>query len=842
MLDKLINEFLTLNSPEIKEIKENASILGGFLGLAKKLDSQEKIEKRFYEWSRSLYQATAMGESLENLENIFKEFFGLPVKPIGKGLSFKLRLSPSVKQLNGVKSEQVLFIKKLNVGEFYGALFPWQKNSEKIEIHLGFSAPGMTEGATAQLATLANKYLSKSAMTQMDLDVGGAIHGISLPSFLQMSEMEGSTFKLKISSKGRTGYLHVNEGKLVNAETGDLCGKDAAYQIISWEKVIIEIDSNEPCQEDEIQQPLMHVLMDSLKIKDEDASQAEEGTPSPPPPPESLNTVVTSSSVGIPIDGSKPTVGPFERVVPPSPMAFKKKRKALSFLLGLAIGLPVILAATLVGAHYFKKFQQEAAYQEMMAAVENEINPNTKEKYLIEFLDHHNPEKHLDEIEVKIREVRAQIETTDYEQVVLNIGSLSIDDFYETKALQIYNSFLSKYPDGPYSQEIRSSIGGIKDIIDDAYYQKLLANEKLDLGEKFDSYQNYLQRFPDGRHRNDVEKLLMEMGEQYYLFIKSQARVCEQKQIWDKCLVFCDNYMKAFEKSPRVGEVRRLKANLTDKQRFSEVMHRADQLGDDYIARQEMFQKHLSENPKTEAKTQILQSIDAIKSQVAIQKQWISLKNYADNSKYSIDARLTRVENYLDKNDKGTYSNLARDLYEDLLAEKVLHDRNQRSRAKKDQQNIKRQQTEAQQFAFAQRVAEVSKNFAVRIRTFNNRYQVDKSNETFKDTTTGHVWALLDSNQHFEYCLNYEDAQRYVAGLRWGGYSDWRLPTAAELAILYKNEPFFPANDAPWYWTSEAYVRGYHPVANIVTSKHERSFSRQSTNQNACGAVRAIRP
>ena len=838
MLDKLIHEYLTLNSSEIKEIRGNASILGGFLALAKKLDSLDKVEKRFYEWSRSLYQATATGESMEALEVFFKEFFGLPIKPVGKGLPFKLRLSPSVKQLNGVKNEQAIYVKKLKTGEFYGALFPWQRDSDKIEIHLGFSAPGMTDGARAQLLTVVKKYLSKSAMGAMNLGVGGAIHGIGLPSFLQMSEMEESTYKLKITSNDHMGYLHVNQGQLIGAETEGLKGREAAYQIISWEKVVIEIENHEPAMEDEIQQPLMHVLMESLKIKDEASDAGEPDSSAPPPDADASGSIAAVDGMKI----SGPSMGPFERIAPPPPVAPKKKSKILLFAVGLSVGLPIMAAIGLVGNSYLKKIQQETAYKDMMFQVESEINPDIKELRLNEFLDKYNPKRHLDEIEVKMKEVRKQIETRDYELITLRLGSLPMDQNYEHRVKEIYNGFLAKYPDSRYTKEIRTAIAGIKDLVDDTTYQRLLSNQKMDMGQRFDAYQDYLTRFPDGNHMSDVQKLLMEMGKQYYGFIKTQAKICDERQSWDKCIVLCENYNKVFEESPQVRDVKRLKSEFADKQHFNEFKIQAEKLGQDYIAIDNLYKNYLADHPKSAAKPEIDHIIDGLKNKVSDQKEWLNLKSYAGNSNYRLSDRLRRLETYIDQNNRGLYSNSVRDLYERLLAEKVRIDHNHR-----DVTNIKKKKNEpqvsqAQTLALLQRVEQASKDFSVQVSANGKRYRVDLKNRIFKDEVTGRIWALLDSKQHLEFCLNYDNALKYVANLNWGGFSDWRLPTSQELASLYKNEPFFPQDNAPWYWTSETYAKGYHDVANIVTSKHEKRFVRQSTDQNDCGAVRAIRP
>jgi hypothetical protein len=43
------------------------------------------------------------------------------------------------------------------------------------------------------------------------------------------------------------------------------------------------------------------------------------------------------------------------------------------------------------------------------------------------------------------------------------------------------------------------------------------------------------------------------------------------------------------------------------------------------------------------------------------------------------------------------------------------------------------------------------------------------------------MWAAKDNG----YDINWADAKRYCENYRWGGYTDWRMPTQDELAGLY---------------------------------------------------------
>lgn len=96
----------------------------------------------------------------------------------------------------------------------------------------------------------------------------GIIDGISIPTFLQMIEMEEKTCTLTISSGHKSGSMFFKKGSLINSKYNEIQGEDAAYEIIAWEKAAIKIDNY--CHENNqtIQKTLMNLLMEAAKMAD----------------------------------------------------------------------------------------------------------------------------------------------------------------------------------------------------------------------------------------------------------------------------------------------------------------------------------------------------------------------------------------------------------------------------------------------------------------------------------------------------------------------------------------------------------------------------------------------
>jgi DNA-binding NtrC family response regulator len=102
----------------------------------------------------------------------------------------------------------------------------------------------------------------------------GQVHGISTSSFLQLIDMEERICTLTVRSDEKSGRLYFMKGELIAAETGSKRGEEAALEIISWDNSLIEIENVCKKNKREINKSLMHILMESARIKDEAKSGA----------------------------------------------------------------------------------------------------------------------------------------------------------------------------------------------------------------------------------------------------------------------------------------------------------------------------------------------------------------------------------------------------------------------------------------------------------------------------------------------------------------------------------------------------------------------------------------
>ncbi|RPI80069.1 MAG: response regulator [Desulfobacteraceae bacterium] len=107
---------------------------------------------------------------------------------------------------------------------------------------------------------------------------GGTLHGVSSGMFLQLIEVEqkSCTIRLLDKNSGQNGVLFFKDGELLDARTNNLQGKDAALDIFSWDNVTLSIQNDCPIQEKKIQGELQAILLDAMRIKDENKQKLKE--------------------------------------------------------------------------------------------------------------------------------------------------------------------------------------------------------------------------------------------------------------------------------------------------------------------------------------------------------------------------------------------------------------------------------------------------------------------------------------------------------------------------------------------------------------------------------------
>ena len=106
---------------------------------------------------------------------------------------------------------------------------------------------------------------------------GGVLTGISLPSFLQLIEMEQNTCLMEVKTAvGEQGLLYFNKGVLYDAVFGKQTADEAVFNMLMLDDIKISFRTLPSKRlKKKIETPLMKLLMEGIRRKDEIASSRE---------------------------------------------------------------------------------------------------------------------------------------------------------------------------------------------------------------------------------------------------------------------------------------------------------------------------------------------------------------------------------------------------------------------------------------------------------------------------------------------------------------------------------------------------------------------------------------
>ncbi len=898
-----IFELLGTGGSEFETLKENSDLLMEFFVLVESVDKLQKMDRRINEESLSLYQAISKEKEIGVLEGILGKFFGDPVKPAGVSVPDVLKRTHTFKHLSGIKEDQSLFIKTIGDAELYGALLPWPDKKNVITVHLGLCYPRLPQEDYQKIEHLIKDRMVRRVSKQVDSSLGGQVRGISLTSFLQMSEMERTTCTLRIISGDNAGTLYLSDGQLVDAETGELKHLEAAYSIIGWDNVTIEIQKTADFSTRAINVPLMQILMESLQQKDEEVSAknappsavkekkarppAKKTTGSAGDVPKSKREAAagkaktadfkTIGSIEVkpeeskgPVDKTKEetsrkpvkdevlidlelmdTVEKEKRILEkeserkkPTALAVKPKNKKQKALIALGV-IAVSAVSVFLAFNLFFGQPKQSEYEILLAKISQLKDWDVKEKLLMGFINTHQPGEETKKAELKLQEILVEAEDAYYRKTTDEVNALPLDSDYEEKAKGLYKQFLERYPNSRYSADIEMDIPRIAKLSDDIHFSQLKNSQGKDYIASLKAYEGYLAAHPNGAHQESVKTRMQDVVNASYYDFKKRIQACEKAKTWSACIGICDAYSSGFQSYLSVEAIQPIRERIQSKKDYETLM--AETRDADDATAKKMYLAYMQLYPKAEENETIRSILSGMDQKNLAQRKWETLKIKIRGVSMDPAEKMDMLQAYIIDNSSGPYVQEARTMLRQMELEnsKLAQERYQAAQkmqaseqARKEEQEQRAAQLKIQKEK--ERIAQ-EKQKVIAILEKGGRFVVTQG-EVAADQRTGLMWSLLDSQLERGQCLNYRSAVQYVKGLSYAGYGDWRLPTSGELAGIYKNGPFFPFTGAEWYWTSESFVKGYHDEANIVTSKPETAFKKQSVSTDACGAVRAVRP
>jgi hypothetical protein len=272
-----------------------------------------------------------------------------------------------------------------------------------------------------------------------------------------------------------------------------------------------------------------------------------------------------------------------------------------------------------------------------------------------------------------------------------------------------------------------------------------------------------------------------------------------------------------------------------------------------------MYSDYVQTNPDTSIKGQIRDEINLLNRKADLQSRWDEIRTNCANTQVDLYQRMKELKEYMDRDSTGLFKQesaaLMKNLKDEermgkvraaqLLQEKQEQDRQARLQAERDRVTREREKTHLAEAKKSEREKKISDESSRLSKIFSagGRFKAN-SDRTVTDSRTGLMWTQVVSYVSEGECMDFDQARQYVRTLNTGGYRDWRLPDASELAVIYNSKPYFPSSGAKWYWTpkitTESWSSGDRAVIFYPNKKDE--FVQVTKDQSECGYVHAVRP
>ncbi len=563
---------------------------------------------------------------------------------------------------------------------------------------------------------------------------------------------------------------------------------------------------------------------------------------------------------------------------------FRKISTRAMIGMGIAAVL-IIVIGVFITMRFLESKRMKEEYQILLAQVGNVKKLESKEKLLQLYAKSHKKNIHTINAEMKIIEIRGLIQERDYKIVLSRADNLLKDKDYE-KAETTLQEYIKKYPRSTHTDEFKQKISEIRILMEDRDYKILKNLAKGDYKARIKAYTSYLTNYTKGKNRSIVEGLFSDISEKYFRYLKDEVIVCDELEDWAPCIQLCNHFIESLKNNIHLNDVKAIRIDL-EKQGLEhkdliKLKQKAELKRNDYRAVEQIYLMYLKANPDSTEYTK-----GKIKSELARldeKREWENTLAYCKNEQNDLGKRIKRLRRFIERGSTGPYVKDGKKLLKrlqreeqgvkrslrlaDIQRNKELEQRkwngikafignreinvfdrirrlesyislnasgNYEVQARSELKQLKREGKEWT------RRAEIQKRLSAQIAKSGSIF-IDNGDGTVRDKRNGLIWCMLDSTDTLNKCINYESALKYLKTLKTGGHGNWRLPTARELALIYKTEPFFPSVAERSYWTSETRGKASWQTVSIVHSKKDRSFSIEYVNVKKCLAVRAVRP
>jgi hypothetical protein len=327
----------------------------------------------------------------------------------------------------------------------------------------------------------------------------------------------------------------------------------------------------------------------------------------------------------------------------------QKLQKSMPFKMIIAILLMFCLLLATVFFYIRQVRHPRMEYMAIMQRVEAQADFSEKLKILYHYLNTHASSTYTTNVKTRIQKIQKQIDEAAFEKRMASARhAVQQEDFQ--KALSLYDELLEEDVFRTYARKIKQAKIRVSKRIEEREYDRLLNEVAIDEPPdvKLAAFQGFLARYPDGDYAKQVQTLITDMRNEYYMFIEKEIAHCQESQHWQQCAFYCDQFIHTYPNDKRVQALNELRLTFNEKSRYRKIMRNLRQKAaayeNDLIAARQVYTDYVKAYPDTMIAEEVHQEIGKIDDRIQAQK----LKAVKENIRSALQPS---AERFVEKKD-----------------------------------------------------------------------------------------------------------------------------------------------------------------------------------------------
>ncbi len=287
-------------------------------------------------------------------------------------------------------------------------------------------------------------------------------------------------------------------------------------------------------------------------------------------------------------------------------------------IIGAVFGILLIIAAA--GGFFYVNHSRQQAMEEAYAALEAQVAAeddyqdgiNRIRQYILE----HQEEKGYGELVENARELlgkqQDRLNEKRYDKASSAAETHAREKDYEA-ARAALRDYLDYGPPDAYANRAEQALAEIDATVEQADF-KALSEIVVEgnAGEKIDAITRYLENHPEGRHSGEVEEMLADMSNEYFIYVQNVLEDAEAREDWETCAQTAENYIVLYDNAHAdrlKTRLERYRQEIRQGRIFAALQQKARRMGEDYDRARRVYTDYLAAYPDTPLEEEIEEAI-----------------------------------------------------------------------------------------------------------------------------------------------------------------------------------------------------------------------------------------